>query len=119
MDLKKITACSWVEGEKGLIQEFFAGDMTHPRSTEIMHTLEDLMDKLKLCGYWPNLSSLPYNLNDEDKKRILMTQRFQKGLEGVYYTYSFGTWKGEADEPLAGHLCCEEALRLRFLDSFS
>ncbi|KAK2990430.1 hypothetical protein RJ640_011178 [Escallonia rubra] len=88
--LKKIPACSWVEGEKGLIHEFFAGDMTHPRSTEIMHTLEDLMDKLKLCGYWPNLSSLPYNMNDEDKKRILMTHSEKLALAYGLLTTSAG-----------------------------
>ncbi|KAK3025007.1 hypothetical protein RJ639_044616 [Escallonia herrerae] len=116
-DLKKIPACSWVEGEKGLLHEFFAGDMTHPRSTEIMHTLEDLMDKLKLCGYWPNLSSLPYNMNDEDKKRILLTHSEKLAL--AYGLLTTSAALGEADEPLAGHLCREEALLARFLDSFS
>lgn len=71
--LKKNPSLSWVEGAKGVIHEFFAGDMTHPKTIEIKKTLEDLLDKLKLNGYTPNLSSVPYDVVDEEKKRLLMT----------------------------------------------
>ncbi|KAL6993515.1 Pentatricopeptide repeat-containing protein [Sarracenia purpurea var. burkii] len=71
--LKKNPGCSWVEGKNGEIHEFFAGDMTHLKSREIKRALEDLVDRLKLHGYRPNLSCVPYDLNDEEKKQILMT----------------------------------------------
>ncbi|XP_021714578.1 pentatricopeptide repeat-containing protein At5g44230-like [Chenopodium quinoa] len=71
--LKKIPARSWVEGQKGSIQEFFAGDLTHPRSRDIMQVLEDLLTRLKLLGYQPNLNSVSYDISDDDKRQILMT----------------------------------------------
>ncbi|KAG5535856.1 hypothetical protein RHGRI_023579 [Rhododendron griersonianum] len=71
--LKKNPGSSWVEGKKGEIHEFFAGDVTHVKSREIRQALEDLVNKLQLHGYKPNLSCVPYDVSDEDKKRILMT----------------------------------------------
>lgn len=71
--LRKNPACSLVEGKKGEIHEFFAGDMTHPKSSEIKRALEDLLDRLKLNGYEPILTSIPYDVSDVEKKRILMT----------------------------------------------
>ena len=71
--LKKNPGCSWVEGKKGIIHEFFAGDMSHPKSREIKQALEDLLDRLKYLGYQPNLSSVAYDISDEEKKRLLMS----------------------------------------------
>ncbi|XP_028759632.1 pentatricopeptide repeat-containing protein At5g44230 [Neltuma alba] len=71
--LKKNPGCSWVEAKKGIIQEFFAGDATHPQTREIRKALEDLVERLKATGYQPNLGSVPYDVSDEEKKRILMT----------------------------------------------
>lgn len=71
--LKKNPSFSWIEGAKGVIHEFFAGDMSHPKTIEIKKILEDLLDKLKLNGYTPNLNSVPYDVVDEEKKRILLT----------------------------------------------
>ncbi|XP_028059602.1 pentatricopeptide repeat-containing protein At5g44230 [Camellia sinensis] len=71
--LKKNPGCSWVEGKKGVVHEFFAGDMTHPKSREIKQALLDLVNRLKFHGYQPKLSCVPYDVSDEEKKRILMT----------------------------------------------
>ncbi|KAJ7980584.1 Pentatricopeptide repeat-containing protein [Quillaja saponaria] len=71
--LKKNPGCSWVEGKKGVTHEFFAGDMTHPKSSEIRQALQDLIDRLKADGYQPKLSCVPYNVSDEEKKHVLMT----------------------------------------------
>ncbi|XP_021836580.1 pentatricopeptide repeat-containing protein At5g44230 [Spinacia oleracea] len=71
--LKKNPACSWVEGKKGIIHEFFAGDQTHPRFREIKQVLEDLLTRLRLHGYQPNLVSVSYDVSDDDKRQILMT----------------------------------------------
>ncbi|XP_075493045.1 pentatricopeptide repeat-containing protein At5g44230 [Primulina tabacum] len=69
---KKYPAFSWVEGEKGVIHEFYAGEMTHPRSKEIIAALEDIVNRLKLIGYVPNLSAVLYDLGEDEKKKILM-----------------------------------------------
>lgn len=71
--LRKNPACSWLEGENGEINEFFAGDMNHPESGRIMEVLQYLLDRLMADGYQPNLNSIPYDLNDENKKRLLLT----------------------------------------------
>lgn len=71
--LKKNPGYSWVEGEKGDIHEFLAGDLIHPRSSEIKQALDHLLDRLKADGYQPKLSSVPYDVSEEEKKRILMT----------------------------------------------
>lgn len=71
--LQKIPACSWLEGKRGEIHRFVAGDnMTHPRSSEIRQALEDLIDRLKVHGYRPNLRSVVYDVTDDVKKQILM-----------------------------------------------
>ncbi|XP_038874627.1 pentatricopeptide repeat-containing protein At5g44230 [Benincasa hispida] len=69
---KKTPGCSWFEGKKGEIDEFFAGDTTHPRSSEITQALKQLLKRLRAHGYKPNLSSVPYDLSDDEKERILM-----------------------------------------------
>lgn len=70
--MKKNPACSFVEGRDGVIHEFLAGDLTHPRSSQIKHELENLLDKLKFHGYQPVLSSVPYDVDDKEKMSILM-----------------------------------------------
>ncbi|KAG7015321.1 Pentatricopeptide repeat-containing protein, partial [Cucurbita argyrosperma subsp. argyrosperma] len=71
--LKKNPGCSWFEGKKGDIHEFFADDATHQRSSEIREALRQLLERLRGHGYKPNLSSVPYDLTDEEKERILMS----------------------------------------------
>ncbi|KAJ8443655.1 hypothetical protein Cgig2_019637 [Carnegiea gigantea] len=71
--LQKNPACSWVEQNKGNVHKFFAGDLTHPRLQEIRQLLEDLLTKLRLHGYQPNLESVSYDISDDDKRLILMS----------------------------------------------
>ncbi|KAG6695783.1 hypothetical protein I3842_09G114900 [Carya illinoinensis] len=71
--LKKNPGCSWVEAKKGVIHEFYAGDTSHPKSIEIKQTLDDLLDILKAHGYQPILSSVTYDVSNEEKRRILMS----------------------------------------------
>ncbi|KAE8715676.1 putative dimethyladenosine transferase-like [Hibiscus syriacus] len=70
--LRKNPGCSWMEGKKGVIEEFFARDMTHPRSGEMKQVLEHLRNRLKAIGYEPNMNSVAYDVNDEEKRRILI-----------------------------------------------
>lgn len=88
--LKKNPACSLVEGKKGVIHEFFAGDMTHPKSTEIKRALEDLLDRLKFHGYQPILSSISYDVGDKEKKSILMTHSEKLALAYGLLTANVG-----------------------------
>ncbi|XP_065877862.1 pentatricopeptide repeat-containing protein At5g44230 [Euphorbia lathyris] len=71
--LKKNPGCSWIEATKGVIHEFFSGDLTHPMSTDIKQVLMDLLGSLEGSGYQPYLNSVPYDVADEEKRRILMT----------------------------------------------
>jgi pentatricopeptide repeat protein len=70
--LKKDPAVSWFEGRDGFVHQFFAGDNTHPWMHEIKKRLLELRAKLKLAGYVPILSSVVYNVNEEEKERLLM-----------------------------------------------
>ncbi|KAL9274533.1 Pentatricopeptide repeat-containing protein [Drosera capensis] len=70
---KNHPGCSWIEGRGGTIHEFYSGDTRHPNWKEINDTLQhDLLIRFKLHGYGPILDSVPYDVNDDEKKRILM-----------------------------------------------
>ncbi|KAL6603220.1 hypothetical protein ACP70R_043581 [Stipagrostis hirtigluma subsp. patula] len=70
--LKKDPAVSWFEGRDGLVHQFFAGDNTHPRTHEIKKALLELVAKLKLVGYVPILSSIVYDVSEQEKEKLLM-----------------------------------------------
>ncbi|XVF17951.1 hypothetical protein REPUB_Repub10bG0169300 [Reevesia pubescens] len=91
--LRKNPACSWLEVKKGVIHEFFAGDMTHPMSGEMKRVLEDLLNRLKAIGYQPNMSSVAYDVNDDGKRRILMAHSEKLAL-------AFGLLSISADCPI-------------------
>lgn len=89
--LTKNPACSTVEGEKGVFHEFYADDLTHPMSVQIKEALQDLLHKLKIQGYQPILSAAPYDVSDEDKKRILMAHSEKLALAYMLLTTSSGS----------------------------
>ncbi|KAL4379552.1 hypothetical protein GQ457_02G013990 [Hibiscus cannabinus] len=91
--LRKNPGCSWLEVKKGVIEEFFAGDMTHPRSGEMKQVLEHLLNRLKATGYKPNTNSVAYDVNDEEKRRILITHSEKLAL-------AFGLLSINADCPI-------------------
>lgn len=70
--LKKNPGCSWVEAKNGMVHQFFAGDVKHPEINEIKKALDDLLERLKAIGYRPNLGSVPYDIDDEGKRLLLM-----------------------------------------------
>ncbi|XP_031272420.1 pentatricopeptide repeat-containing protein At5g44230-like [Pistacia vera] len=81
---------SWVEGNEGVIHEFLAGDLTHSRSSEIKQVLEEILNRLKAHGYQPKLSSVPYDVADQEKKRILMNHSEKLALAFGVLTTSAG-----------------------------
>ncbi|KAF3566042.1 hypothetical protein DY000_02013351 [Brassica cretica] len=70
--LKKTPAVSWVVDENGQTHKFFPGNMNHPMSDKIQETLEELVQRLTVLGYEPDLSSVPYNASDDEKRSILI-----------------------------------------------
>lgn len=70
--VKKFPGCSWVEAKNGVVHEFFAGDRKHPEINEIKKVLDDLLERLKAIGYQPKLNSVPYDIDDEGKRLLLM-----------------------------------------------
>ncbi|KAK7359226.1 hypothetical protein VNO77_01178 [Canavalia gladiata] len=70
--LKKYPGCSWVEAKNGMVHEFFAGDVKHPQINEIKKELDNLLERLEAVGYQPKLSSVPYDINDKEKRLLLM-----------------------------------------------
>lgn len=91
--LRKNPGCSWLETKKGVIQEFFAGDMSHPRYGEMKQVLEDLLNRLKAIGHQPNTNSIAYDVSDEEKRRILITHSEKLAL-------AFGLLDINADFPI-------------------
>ncbi|ONK69581.1 uncharacterized protein A4U43_C05F24470 [Asparagus officinalis] len=69
--LKKTPSTSWLETKDGRAHQFFAGDNRHPRSREIKDALEEILRRLKDDGYKPVLSSIVYDVDDDEKERIL------------------------------------------------
>ncbi|XP_042507531.1 pentatricopeptide repeat-containing protein At5g44230 [Macadamia integrifolia] len=89
--MKKNPACSWVEANNGVIHEFFADDMTHPKSNEIKQALKELLERLKLAGYKPNLTSVVYDLSDNEKEQLLMRHSEKLALVFGLLTTSAGS----------------------------
>ncbi|VVB07139.1 unnamed protein product [Arabis nemorensis] len=70
--LKKTPAASWVVDKNGQMHKFFPGNMNHPMSNKIQKTLEELVERLTVLGYKPDLSSVTYDVNDDGKRLILI-----------------------------------------------
>ncbi|CAL5040238.1 unnamed protein product [Urochloa decumbens] len=87
--LKKDPAVSWFEGQDGLVHQFFAGDNTHPRTNEIKKALLELVARLKLAGYVPNLSSIVYDVSEQEKERLLMGHSEKLALSFGLLTLGF------------------------------
>ncbi|XP_010522599.1 PREDICTED: pentatricopeptide repeat-containing protein At5g44230 [Tarenaya hassleriana] len=102
--LKKNPASSWVEDNKGQMHEFFASNLTHPMYNEIKETLEKLLERLKAIGYRPDLSSVPYDVNDDEKMRIL-----EMHSEKMALAFSLQTTGGDSSIRIMKNLrICED-----------
>lgn len=69
--LRKTASYSWMEANDGRVHEFYAGDNLHPKSREIKEILGEIMRRMKAEGYEPVLSSVVYDVSDDEKERIL------------------------------------------------
>ncbi|PON97062.1 DYW domain containing protein [Trema orientale] len=88
LKLKKNPAMSWVEIDKE-VHSFMAGDCwSHPRSKEILETLEYLIEKVKVLGYVPDTRFVLQNMDEENKKRSLYYHSEKLAI-------AFALWKTE------------------------
>ncbi|KAF9615117.1 hypothetical protein IFM89_021688 [Coptis chinensis] len=67
MKLKKAPAMSWIEVDKE-VETFMAGDLSHPRATEIDEELERLSERIKVLGYVPDTGFVLQDLNERRKR---------------------------------------------------
>ncbi|CAO1942314.1 unnamed protein product [Urochloa humidicola] len=66
-NVRKEPGVSWVEF-KGQIHQFCTGDKSHSRQREIDECLEEMMAKIRQCGYAPDMSMVLHDMEDEEKE---------------------------------------------------
>ncbi|XP_010247713.1 PREDICTED: pentatricopeptide repeat-containing protein At2g29760, chloroplastic-like [Nelumbo nucifera] len=69
-DIEKEPGCSLIE-IGGLINEFLAGDSSHPQYKQIFQKLEELKKKIKMAGYVPDMDMVLREIRDEEKESAL------------------------------------------------
>lgn len=65
-NVRKEPGVSWVE-LKGQVHQFCTGDKSHSRHREIDECLEEMMAKIRQCGYAPDMSMVFHDMEDEEK----------------------------------------------------
>ncbi|XP_068663844.1 pentatricopeptide repeat-containing protein At5g66520-like [Aristolochia californica] len=55
----------------GIVHEFYVGDKSHPRSTEIYFMLDEIASRLKLVGYVPNTVPVLFDIEEEEKEHAV------------------------------------------------
>ncbi|KAL6883318.1 hypothetical protein ACP4OV_010732 [Aristida adscensionis] len=68
--IKKLPGFSWVDADRKT-HVFGSEDWSHPQHKKIYEKLEELSERIKAEGYVPDISSLPFNLEDSAKERLL------------------------------------------------
>ncbi|XP_057958148.1 pentatricopeptide repeat-containing protein At4g14820 [Malania oleifera] len=67
----KERGCSRIELNNE-IHEFFMADKNHKNADEIYDKLYEVVDELKLIGYTPNINSVLVDLEDEEKRELVL-----------------------------------------------
>lgn len=62
---------SWVELDQ-ILHTFHASDRSHPRREEVFAKVRELSVKFKEAGYIPDLSGVLYDVDEEQKEKILL-----------------------------------------------
>ncbi|XP_074567920.1 pentatricopeptide repeat-containing protein At4g14820 [Curcuma longa] len=62
---------SWIE-LNGHVHEFMMGDKSHPRSSEIYGTLDEVVKELELVGYSPDTRVVLVDLEEEEKREAVL-----------------------------------------------
>ncbi|MQL85818.1 hypothetical protein Taro_018350 [Colocasia esculenta] len=67
MGVTKEAGCSMIEMD-GMVSEFMAGDRSHPLSREVYAKLDEMLKRIKLCGYAPDTDAVAHNIEEEEDK---------------------------------------------------
>ncbi|WCJ33930.1 Pentatricopeptide repeat (PPR) superfamily protein [Euphorbia peplus] len=62
---------SWIELDQTM-HTFHASEREHPRQEEIRSKIREVLVKFKECGYVPDLSCVLYDVDEEQKEKILL-----------------------------------------------
>ncbi|XP_023736129.1 putative pentatricopeptide repeat-containing protein At3g13770, mitochondrial [Lactuca sativa] len=62
---------SWIEIDQTL-HTFHSGDQSHPKMEVVYGKMKELLVKLKENGYFPDLSRVLYDVDDEQKEKIVL-----------------------------------------------
>ncbi|CAA7016817.1 unnamed protein product [Microthlaspi erraticum] len=62
---------SWMQHEQTL-HYFHANDRTHPRREDVFAKLKDMLIRMKQAGYVPDLSCVLYDVDEEQKEKMLL-----------------------------------------------
>ncbi|CAK8577157.1 unnamed protein product [Lathyrus sativus] len=92
-DRKKIPGCSSIE-LKGLFHQFLVGDRSHPQSREIYLFLDEMISKLKIAGYVPELAEVLLDIDDEEDKETALSVHSEK------LAIAFGLMNTEPGTPI-------------------
>ncbi|XP_028791468.1 pentatricopeptide repeat-containing protein At5g66520-like [Neltuma alba] len=55
----------------GAVHEFKMGDGSHPETKEIHSMLKSIMEKMRMEGYSPKISQVPFDIDEEEKETAL------------------------------------------------
>ncbi|KAL3623759.1 hypothetical protein CASFOL_032575 [Castilleja foliolosa] len=69
--VKKEPGKSWIELRRTM-HTFYASDRSHPRKDEILSKVREISDRIKGFGYCPDLSCVMYDVDEEQKERLLL-----------------------------------------------
>ncbi|KAM7265836.1 hypothetical protein ACFE04_003519 [Oxalis oulophora] len=70
-DVIKDPGKSWIELDR-ILHTFHATDRSHPRRVEVNEKVKELSIKFKEAGYIPDLSCVLYDVDDEQKEKVLL-----------------------------------------------
>ncbi|KAL2535093.1 putative Pentatricopeptide repeat-containing protein [Abeliophyllum distichum] len=80
---------SWIElGQT--YHTFYASDRSHPMKEEIVAKLTELSNRIKEVGYAPDLSCVLYDVDEEQKEKILLRHSEKLALAFAMISFSEG-----------------------------
>ncbi|XP_006342693.1 pentatricopeptide repeat-containing protein At5g66520-like [Solanum tuberosum] len=68
--VKKVPGFSIVELE-GVVNEFIAGGRTHPQAKEIYAKVNEMLDRIKSAGYFPDSDGMQHDIDEEETENPL------------------------------------------------
>ncbi|XP_066345288.1 pentatricopeptide repeat-containing protein At1g08070, chloroplastic-like [Miscanthus floridulus] len=74
--IEKTPGCSLIELD-GVVFEFFAEDSDHPQLREIYQKVEEMIDRIKMAGYIPNIADVRLEV-DEHEKEVSVSHHSEK-----------------------------------------